>query len=194
MPIIVGIDPQPRVLAVHIRENNKTLHWFEHVLIKKSKTERVQDWQEHVYNNCEILWNKINKLTSAKIDLVCIEQQKGRVNIILEQTLFIIFLQKKINVYIVHPTVWKKKTNVLCTKNHRKNKLEVVKIVGPKLEQYATDNNITFQKTSIHDLCDAEKISEAGWHYLISKLPNENISEQQKCQIELSKDRNMQGY
>lgn len=182
---IVGIDPQPTLLAVHVRDNfDATIAWFKHYFQKKCRFDNAQKWQEHIYDETSnVLQQKIPLIIKAKFSYlslqqcvpryVAVEQQKGRVNSIIEQTVLCLCKHAKIEVLILHPMTWKKHTNIPKTGNNKKNKEAVEKIVKPKLQEYiqtSTDlhdteqlNIVDWDKTKerLHDLCDADKISEA---------------------------------
>ena len=188
--MIVGIDPQPRLLAFHVRNSlNITLAWFKHYLQKKSRFNNAQEWQEYLYDQCiMVLKEKIPQVchTQQLPSLVVCEQQKGRVNSIIEQSILAACRSLGIKLLILHPTSWKKATGVPCLKDYRKNKQVVEQMVGPKLQQWFKDNNINKDKEDedknrLHDLCDAEKISEAGL-LITSKEQSSNRKCQNKSQ------------
>lgn len=166
--VIVGIDPQPRLLAVHVRCKDQNGHlntfdWFKHYLQKKSRFDNAQAWQEYIYQESYKVLNEVKMNVSAKLKkvptLVVVEQQKGRVNSIVEQSLLVACKVLLLPCLILHPTTWKKRSNVPCMHDHRKNKLAVEELVLPYLFEYRKSN---VKEDRDHDLCDAFKISEAG--------------------------------
>ena len=66
---------------------------------------------------------------------------------------------------------WKRATGVPCLKDYRKNKKVVEDMVGPKLAEWLQHQPEETENADdrIHDLCDAEKISEAGLVLMTSK-------------------------
>ncbi len=166
--VIVGIDPQPRLLAVHVRckdcnGNLDTFDWFKLYLQKKCRFENAQAWQEYIYQESHKMLSEVKMNVMAKLKkpltLVVVEQQKGRVNSIVEQSLLVACKVLALPCLILHPTTWKKRTNVPCMQDHRKNKLAVEQLVLPTLFEYRKSN---VKEDRDHDLCDAFKLSEAG--------------------------------
>jgi hypothetical protein len=157
-----------------IYDNPKTytIAWFNHYLKKKATFANAQGWQEHVYDECyNILGSVIPKQCQEKchpnpftIVLVSVEQQKGRVNSILEQTLLCCCKQLKLPIYTVHPVTWKKAVNLQCAGSNKKNKSLVVEFTKPAMEEYF---GVQEETARIHDLCDAFQIRKAGYiHHL----------------------------
>ncbi len=164
--VIVGIDPQPRLLAVHVRVkdgNLDTFNWFKHYLQKKSRFDNAQAWQEYIYQESYSVLKQVKMDVTAKLkrpmSLVVVEQQKGRVNSIVEQSLLVACKVLELPCLILHPTTWKKRSNIPCMGDNKKNKLAVEKVVLPYLFRY---RNSEIKEDRDHDLCDAFKISEAG--------------------------------
>ncbi len=172
--VIVGIDPQPRLLAVHVRCKNfngelNTFDWFKHYLQKKSRFDNAQAWQEYIYHECYTILKQVKLNVSIKLKspptLVVIEQQKGRVNSIVEQSLLVSCKVLDLPCLILHPTTWKKRANVPCMHDHKRNKQVVEEMVMPYLYRYRNSN---VKEDRDHDMCDAFKISEAGENSFLS--------------------------
>lgn len=167
--IVLGIDPQPKFLSVHLRkESGEILDWFNHHLQKHSRFNNAQSWQEHVYDEVIIMLQRIALTIQTKTkekrfpDLISCEQQKGRVNSLIEQTILCVCKHLKIKCIIIHPVSWKKATGIPCLKNHYKNKQAVEEVVKPEYMAYMKDRNMDITETRLHDLFDAKKICEAG--------------------------------
>lgn len=172
LKVYVGIDPQPTLLSVNccLEDNTTIVAWFNHYLKKKATFVNAQGWQVHIYEECHKLLHQVipNACSekcfprACKIELVTIEQQKGRVNTILEQTLLCVCKALNLNVHIIHPLTWKKEVGISCTGTNKKNKDTVVEATKTDFElHFGVNTNNT--QLRIHDLCDAFQIRKAGY-------------------------------
>jgi hypothetical protein len=206
--IIVGIDPQQKLFGVHIRKGDETLGWFKIYMKKKCRYETAQAWQEYVWSECVTLLDRVARhipihamhvqytfphlscgTRPTKPDLVVIEQQKGRVHSIIEQSLLVACLQRNWNAKIMHPMSWKRKIKMDFGEGNKKNKEKALHAVLPILEQWIAlnpDSRISIgtaltpaDESRMHDLCDAFLISKAGQ---ISNEENEENARQSRLQ------------
>jgi hypothetical protein len=160
--MILGIDPQPTVLGFHLRDaKGDTKDWKALFLKKKSSFKGAQAWQEYVYAICQDTIE--NYSVDHKISLVVIEQQRGRVNSIIEQSLLISCIAVGLPARTLHPVKWKKLVGLSLKGSNAKNKKESCDKIADQLKSH-------FMRTGemlpnrIHDLCDAFYISLAGYH------------------------------
>jgi hypothetical protein len=148
--MIVGIDPQPSLIAWHVRDEHRTVELNSVQLRKKACFKNAQDWQEYIYIECSRLIQHLS--TRYKLGLVIIEQQRGRVNSNIEMALLVVCIQRDIPRKIVHPLQWKKAVGLPPEGDHLLNKkisLEAAKARGVPLGD----------KGRVHDLADAYWIS-----------------------------------
>ena len=170
MSLILGIDPQETLLGIHLCKNDgEPLEWFRLWFKKKTTFKHVQEWQEHIwkesYNTLKGLLTKYDRYPINSW-LAGIEQQRGRVNSIVENTLLGLCMFLGMNRIILHPKTWKKKVGLISNSksnyDHKKASEEMVK---PLLISFCpnlfTQSNTTKEEKRIHDLCDARLISIA---------------------------------
>lgn len=185
--IFVGIDPQPTLISVNcttehanndkLNPKDYTIAWFNHYLKKKSAFSCAQGWQEHVFDESYKLLSGIIKTQCEEkcypnryvIKLVAIEQQKGRVNTILEQTLLCVCKQLHLPVMVLHPLTWKKAVGLETGGGNKKNKDLVVNMTHNTLTSFFGNYEVKGAKLRVHDLCDAYQIRRAGWLLTYSK-------------------------
>jgi hypothetical protein len=146
--IIVGLDPQPSLLAWHVRQDEKTLSLDLYRFKKKACFKNAQEWQEYIYTQCKYILKTLHEMYT--LNHVIIEQQRGRVNSNIEMALLAVCIELQISRKIVHPTYWKKISNIKCQGSNYKNKMESVKALGFPLGE-----------GRVHDLADAYWISFA---------------------------------
>jgi uncharacterized iron-regulated protein len=158
--MILGIDPQRTLIATHLRGvDGKTADWRTFYLKKKSAFKGAQSWQTYIHEKCfEILEDYA---TYHHIRLVVIEQQRGRINSIIEQSLLVCCMALELEASIMHPLKWKSLSGVSCKGSNKKNKDHVEQMVSSALEEYFSQKGEKLPKR-IHDLCDAYLLSEAG--------------------------------
>lgn len=105
---------------------------------------------------------------------VGIEQQKGRVNTIIEQALLDTCLFLKIPVRILHPTTWKKQTQIPCMGSNKQNKEVCVQLTRKHMVEFFGESKVQEMETTdekrTHDYCDAFRIREATQNMHNSKL------------------------
>jgi hypothetical protein len=186
IPIYIGIDPQPTFLSINCTTDQNTLvpdtdpktytvSWFNHYLKKKSAFGCAQAWQEHIFEECyKILHTVIPRQCEEKcypnlydIKLVSVEQQKGRVNTILEQTILCVCKQLALPALILHPLTWKKTVGLECGGGNKKNKELVVEMTHDTLVAFFGDYQAGGTKLRVHDLCDAYQIRRAGYTLIL---------------------------
>lgn len=159
----IGIDPQPFMFAVHIlSKDDSTKDWFQILLEKKSRMPDAQAWQSYIWQQSVKLIEKCLVIcNSAKNMCICIEQQRGRVNSIIEQSLLAACILYNIRVKITHPQTWKKDfVEFKQCKNHRSNKQVAEDMVKSRLLNYCEIYKYQLPTSNrIHDLCDAYLIS-----------------------------------
>lgn len=172
-PVFVGIDPQQKFISVNVTlEDGTILAWFNHVLKRKQSSQfaTAQSWQEYIFRECHnllqtVVYNQIKPYQNVTISRVGIEQQKGRVNTIIEQTLLCVCLILKIPATVLHPVTWKKKTGIQCMGSNHANKKECVEKTRHILVGYFGEAKVVEMENTddkrIHDYCDAYRIGEA---------------------------------
>jgi len=163
--IYMGIDPQPSEIDVHIRNSKgETLYWCQHYLEVKSSFSRAQDWQEYIWRQCNLLFETcLSKV--KRIDVCGFEQQRGRINSMIEQSLLGCCMIKNIKRVILHPLTWKKLVGLKPQGSNAKNKKHVTMLLANELVKH---NPHWKDLTRVHDLCDAWFISKAT-HIIDSK-------------------------
>lgn len=191
---MVGIDPQPTLFGVQCRNmNGERIAWFNVYLKKKQRFENSQQWEEYVYDETKkLITVTIPKLCTkpgmveVNPRFVTVEQQKGRVCSIMECTVLCVCKELGIDLWVANPMCWKRKTGVQCTKSHHKNKKVVEEMVTPELEKFVAEKYSKEEKDNFkkekrkHDLCDADKITEAGMIYFKEKFKDEPAKKKQK--------------
>jgi hypothetical protein len=172
--IIVGIDPQPSLLAVHVREGFRTHQWFVINFRKKSSFNPVQKWQEYIATNCVDMINKLYKDFNDRKDkiLVVIEQQRGRVNALIEHSLLMACMQLNISRLVVHPNTWKKSVKLNSGPGNKTNKQTSVQLVEKETGKSLGEGRV-------HDKADAYCISKCGL-LLALGISNEDLTQRQR--------------
>lgn len=114
--LIVGIDPQPTCLGFCVRGLNMKPNYNCAYLKKKQSFTKSSLWQEYLYEFCS---NFIDELVETHrrhgvITTVVVEQQRGRVNSLIEATLYALFKIKLhgAKVLLVHPATWHSKVDL----------------------------------------------------------------------------------
>lgn len=172
--VYVGIDPQPDNISVCAIEttNGDVLYWHKHKLKLKLTFNRAEDWQRYIVEESLIVLDKMFskfRLSLANNVYISIEQQRGRVNSIVEQTLFTLCVTKGYQTFTTGPMLWKKMTDTKSVGENKKNKQKSVDMVLHIYENYI-DSKVG-PKFRAHDLCDAYLIA---WALLISKSSARN--------------------
>jgi len=169
MEVVVGIDPQPNNISYCATaiDQRATLPvvWVMVCLKQRSAFNTAQEWQRYIIDQVHGIFKDLQNNRQIKIKCVCIEQQKGRVNSIIEQTLFCISLGYNFNTIIVHPRKWKSFHNFQkgTNYNHKQQAEDKVKQI---LVEYCTCNHIKTPTGRLHDLCDAFLISKSAVNWL----------------------------
>lgn len=193
MPVFVGIDPQQKFLSVNVAtEKGQVIAWWNHVLKRKQSSQfaTAQEWQEYIYQECiQVLSVKISQkcresgYPNIEIIQVGFEQQKGRVNTIIEQAILDACVALQIPRKILHPVTWKKQTDIPCMGSNKENKEACVQKTKQEMEAFFGAEKLShIEKTEegrIHDYCDAFRIRQATQRIHNSKLSN-NVK---KCQV-----------
>lgn len=171
MLFTIGIDPQPSLIAVHIYDilRDRTIKWFVLMLQKKTRKNTAQEWQEYICKQSDVLLNycidtiiSYNGGNCLKHILVVVEQQRGRVNSIIEQSILASCVKNDVARQILHPLTWKKKVGINCMGSNKENKKLVENLVSPILKKYCKETGMNICSTCrIHDMCDAYLISKA---------------------------------
>lgn len=172
---IVGVDPQPSLLAFHICLNEKTIQWFQVLLARKDSFQTAGEWEIYIsdqsINSIQQVENYIkqNQPPSQpyKVEFFC-EQQRGRVKTIPEACLVTAAKAKGWGVNIPHPATWKKGISFPIKDNttgNKANKLVAVQLKEEELIEWCKNNNTKVPKTT-HHLCDAACITTYG-HTLV---------------------------
>jgi hypothetical protein len=172
-PVYIGIDPQQKFLSVNIATHDgQTIAWFNHILKRKQSSQfaTAQAWQEYICRECMLVLERVvhdkarlGGFQHITITKVGIEQQKGRVNTILEQALLDVCIFLKLPVHILHPTTWKNKTKIPCMGNNKDNKEVCVKLTRDKMNDFFGEETVKEMEKAerIHDYCDCYRIREA---------------------------------
>jgi hypothetical protein len=158
--LIVGIDPQQDNISICVQSPQLELpiSWSKILLKQRSSFSIAETWQKYIFEQSTLIAEELGRL---KVKIVIIEQQRGRLNSIIEQTLLCCCLKVGLDVHTIHPRKWKMGLNFESgTTNHfqKKQSLELVK---PLLEKFCIANNIPIPTGRLHDLCDAYLISKS---------------------------------
>lgn len=164
----VGIDPQQSLLAIHVNsDEEEDVFWYQHVFKKKASSsfKTAESWElyigkeiEGVVEQLDANIRKLPGFSPASRIYSGVEQQRGRVNSIIEAMLISCGQSKGWHMCIPHPLTWKKSVGMKCIPGNKSNKNESVNMVGPDLMAYLKKNNLK-NPGRIHDLCDAKCIS-----------------------------------
>jgi len=185
MNIYVGIDPQPDNISICAIKhqvdhyNLKQLHyvsviyWVKHKLKLKTTFNKAEDWQRYVINETRNVFDKLSKHISKynyKTVFISVEQQRGRVNSLIEQTLFTVSMSHNYETHSTGPMLWKSLINMKRLGSNTNNKIEAKTLVLPIYEQWVQCK--IDKKFRVHDLCDAYLIA---WALLISKYGDQEL-------------------
>jgi hypothetical protein len=191
--IVVGIDPQPDNISTCCLDykNQKILMWWKYKLIMKETFNKAEEWQDYIVKSVQIICDTIQKLQFTNKQnkhyqsvIVTIEQQRGRVNSIIEQTIFTMCRTLNYETHSFNPMKWKKIIQIECRRNNKLNKDYITKLITPIYEDY--EGHKIPAKFRVHDLCDAFAIS---WATIISKTDNNAVLHKFKslCMGEMEK-------
>jgi hypothetical protein len=164
----IGIDPQPSNISVCVLdEEANVLKWLAICLFKRTTFLTATDWQKYIIEQCQnIVYEDLKEyITEATNVSIGVEQQRGRINSIIEQTLLTIFFEKfkGSTIFSIHPKKWKRiiSFNPVGNNTNRNHKQHSVNMVHTILLNYCKENDIVTPTGRIHDLCDAYLISKA---------------------------------
>ena len=155
--VFVGIDPQPTLLGVCVLVygDDLPLEWFIRPLTKKSYFKSSQSWQRYVLTTTDEVLHKIS--LNYNILALGTEQQQGRVNSIMENTILVSCFYRNIQCFIYHPKTWRKINGIKYAGSHYQNKKHVERLLAQLLQKY-------FAKAPdrVHDICDAYFLASAA--------------------------------
>ena len=175
MPVFVGIDPQQKFLSVNVAtEKGEVIAWWNHILKRKQSSQfgTAQDWQEYIYRECLFLLEteiftmcRKGGYSNIEIKEVGLEQQKGRVNTIIEQAILDVCIRLQLPRRILHPVTWKKQTEIPCTGSNKENKEACVQRTKHEMKAFFGEEKLNqlgkTEEGRIHDYCDAFRIRQA---------------------------------
>ncbi len=166
----VGIDPQPTLLAVHVSsEEEDSLFWYQRILKKKvsSLFKTAEEWELYVSGETNQFVDKLDgemrghrSWMHGVSKIYCgVEQQRGRVDSILEAMLVSAGTAHGWIMSVPHPLTWKKSVGLTSQPGNKQNKRSSEALVADELKVFFQERNIKLP-ARIHDLCDAKLISE----------------------------------
>lgn len=157
--LYVGIDPQPFVIAVYAEnQSQQHLMWVNHYLKKKVTFDNVQGWQEYIIRECNnIIYNLKEKYPEYILD-VAVEQQRGRIKSIIEQSLLASCVNMGIKCTLISPRSWKKIIDFKSEPGNDNNKKTAFELNKKFIQTYYPQY---MKLKRVHDLCDARLISKA---------------------------------
>lgn len=161
----IGIDPQPSLLAVHVRdiEDNDIL-WYQVILKRKDAFKNAEMWELYTAEQCRKTIMDLNSTLSyieiSKKVYLAIEQQRGRVKSIAEACLVTAAMEQEWEIVVPHPMTWKKTVGLKSEAGNKNNKLASTNLHKADLTTYCEKNGQKKLPLRIHDLCDAKCISQ----------------------------------
>jgi len=157
----LGIDPQPSAIAgCCVGDRNGRVVYLHMVRLAHKAQMSAQRWQEYVITEFEKFFDNVMAAAAssgATLAKVAVEQQRGRVNSMMEVSCVAICMQKRLWRLVVSPKTWKSWTDVPCTGDHNENKKESTRIALPFLISY--DPGVEKRHSPVHHLCDAYHIA-----------------------------------
>lgn len=165
----LGIDPQISLLAIHCSNDYlDDVFWFQQILKKKvsSGFKNAEDWELYLANEINQFVDNVDNSIKSREDHTegsiiygGVEQQRGRVNSIIEAMLVAAGVRVGWRMCVPHPTTWKKSIGLKCAPGNKNNKNASVELVYDDLSKFyhATNQKLPAR---VHDLCDAKCISE----------------------------------
>lgn len=160
--LIVGIDPQPTCIGYCVRGENFKPNYNCAYMKKKQSFKKSNLWQAYVFSFSS---NFIDELIEGHqrygvIETVVVEQQRGRINSLIEATIYTLCKMKLPNakILLVHPTTWHSKVNLGGTKggSHYANK----KLSVTAFQKVVEKTETTSKETNIYRLAD---MADAYW-------------------------------
>lgn len=157
--LFIGIDPQPTLLGVcGITSTGKIVFWEPVWFQKKSTFKHVQLWQEYIISECLIELKKI-QVTYPQYELyISVEQQRGRINSMIEHTIVTLCYLLKLKCKVFHSKTWKSIINFESAKGNRNNKEHSEFLCKDIIDKDFPHFNDYERK---HDLCDGYLIAKA---------------------------------
>ncbi len=168
----VGIDPQPSLIAVYAETpNSEVLAWFQMRLQRKDSYKSSEDWGIYVANQCKVILREFRTVIythyqaqptgKSPVIVVTIEQQRGRVNSLIEGYLVGVAVDLNMSLFVPHPNKWKSKVKLDCEPGNKSNKDAALTRYGKEYIKYCKLNGRNTEKR-IHDVCDARCLVEYG--------------------------------
>jgi hypothetical protein len=162
----VGVDPQQNNVSVCVLNDvGEPVYWQQVVMQLRKTFPSASDWQEMVIRVVASLLRDVSFLGDDT--KVYVEQQRGRLNSIVEQTVLCTFKRLYDECKTVHPRKWRKShgffkrgvSNADNKKASKANVRDVLKAYGNKCGGNVMEAN----SERIHDLCDAYLIARSLW-------------------------------
>lgn len=164
--IVMGIDPQPTLIAVCVLDQYDKIYWWENIyLLKRNNFSTAQLWQEYIFQSSRDIVEKGKSLYPGLS--VAVEQQRGRIKSIIEQGFLSACMELKIPRKILHPGTWKKACGFKSAKGNKNNK-KLSEILGVKRLKDYNPELLEKNKDRYHDLTDAYFIAKS-YIVLVSK-------------------------
>jgi hypothetical protein len=160
----IGIDPQQTLLGVTVLNSGGSMtqcftYWFK----KKTSFKTSGDWEVYICTECigiaAAIKTKLGDEMEGNGVYVAIEQQRSRVNSIIEAALTTAFLAEGCKVMVPHPRAWKAGINMKQGGSNKENKRHSEEKYGEKLRSFYKNNKVSLPDR-IHDLCDSMGIAE----------------------------------
>jgi hypothetical protein len=181
----VGIDPQPSLIAVYAETpNNEVLAWFQLRLQRKDSYKSSEDWGIYIANQCKLILREFrtvifthheaNPTGKPPVIVLTVEQQRGRVNSLIEGYLVGVAVDLNMSLFVPHPNKWKSKVKLECEPGNKANKDAALTRYGKEYIKYCKLNGRNPEKR-IHDVCDARCLVEYG-KVLISNASEMSVS------------------
>jgi hypothetical protein len=166
----IGIDPQPSLLAICCMDpKQEIMEWFDIRLHRKDTYKSAEDWGIYVAHQAKVVLADLkeliftyhkqkfvtrNKMLRPTI-LLCIEQQRGRVNSLIEGYLVGVGVDLDMNILVPHPNKWKSKVGLVSEPGNKANKTASLKMYVDQYVKYC-DSIGKRPGKRLHDLCDAK--------------------------------------
>jgi hypothetical protein len=176
---VVGIDPQRNLFAFYVGKRVPVtladgttkctlldIEWYEHYLLRKDSYKVAENWEIYLIKECVECLKKvesfINMDASGKAYHVKlgVEQQRGRVNSILESSLATAAAALGWEITIPHPKKWKAAIHFKAEEpGNNSNKRKAEELEGSDLSEFHTKKKRKLPKV-VHHLCDARLIGK----------------------------------
>jgi hypothetical protein len=167
----IGLDPQPSLLAISVLNPSGVLiqcfaYWFK----KKTSFKTAGDWEVYICGECNLVARSVVKnlkRDGAEKIVIAVEQQRSRINSIVESSVTTAFLALDCHLVVPHPQTWKKSIHMATTGNNADNKKMSEDVYGEIVRNFYKQNKMELPKR-IHDLCDSLGIAK----YLYNRVHN----------------------